>query len=272
MTKIDRPGVRLAARRRFLGWVAGALPMLLGGRHAQAARGGGADELVVYTFGDSILDCGRYNAYGVHPGQLLVRNDERLFPAFHGKDLSTLGRCRLEHRAQDGTTIDSLARQAEGIKDEIRAGGPALALVTIGHNDLLLGLAADRGEGVAAFAAKLERFLQDLPIRPVVLGTVYDPTFGDERQNFLPVAPALARANLRRINARIARLAARYGTLADLHAHFLAGDPAWFTQTTKPSLTGASEVRRVFLQTAIPILPERPRPASPRLKLKRSVR
>jgi len=29
--------------------------------------------LTVYTFGDSILDCGRYNQFGIHPGQLLVR-------------------------------------------------------------------------------------------------------------------------------------------------------------------------------------------------------
>jgi hypothetical protein len=42
-----------------------------------------------YTFGDSILDCGRYNAYGVHPGQLIVRNDDRLFPEFKGLDLSS---------------------------------------------------------------------------------------------------------------------------------------------------------------------------------------
>ena len=35
--------------------------------------------------------------------------------------------------------------------------------------------------------------------------------------------------------------------LADLHAHFLTGDPSWYTQTIEPSLVGASEVRRVFL-------------------------
>ena len=29
---------------------------------------------VIYTFGDSILDCGHYNAYGVTPGGLLVDN------------------------------------------------------------------------------------------------------------------------------------------------------------------------------------------------------
>jgi hypothetical protein len=41
--------------------------------------------------------------------------------------------------------------------------------------------------------------------------------------------------------------ASRYGVLVDLHAHFLTGDPSWFTRTIEPSLRGASEVRRCFL-------------------------
>ena len=45
----------------------------------------------------------------------------------------------------------------------------------------------------------------------------------------------------------IERLAHRYGRVADLHAHFLRGDPSWYTRTIEPSLLGASEVRRVFL-------------------------
>ena len=47
--------------------------------------------LTVYTFGDSMLDCGVYNAYRVTPGQLLVQNDDRLFPEFQGQDLATHG-------------------------------------------------------------------------------------------------------------------------------------------------------------------------------------
>jgi hypothetical protein len=123
------------------------------------------------TFGDSILDSGHYNAHGVHPGGLIVRNDDALFPEFRGRDL---------------------------------------------------------------------------PVRPVYLGTVYDPTFGSDADNFLGIDPRLARANHARVNAAIAAVAARYGTLVDLHAHFLAGDPSWFTQTIEPSLQGASEVRRAF--------------------------
>ncbi len=197
----------------------------------------------VYTFGDSILDCGRYNPHGVHPGQLLVRNDDRLFPEFRGRDLASQGAARLEHRAQDGATVDDLPEQASGLA----VSGPAVALLTIGGNDLLTGLVLDRGPGVDAFAAALDAFLRRLPIRPVLIGTVYDPSFGDDRRNFLGVDPALARANHRRVNAALADLAGRYGELVDLHAHFLAGDPSWFTSTIEPSLVGASEVRRAFL-------------------------
>ena len=200
---------------------------------------------MLYTFGDSILDCGRYNAHGLDPGRLLVRNDDALFPEFKGRDLQSRGPVRLEHRAVDGATVDDLARQAAALgrpRDE-----PAIALLTIGGNDLLRGLARDSGAGMRRFEAMLDRFLQALPIRPVLLGSVYDPTFGDDARNFLDVAPALARANLRRVNDIVAAFAARDGSLADIHAHFLRGDPSWFTRTIEPSLVGASEVRRVFL-------------------------
>jgi hypothetical protein len=126
-------------------------------------------------------------------------------------------------------------------------GGRAIALLTIGGNDLLNGLAGDQGSGMIAFRAALDRFLRELPIRPVLVGNVYDPTFGDDARNFLAVDAVLARANLARMNAVLAEIAVRYGKLADLHAHFLRGGPTWFTRTVEPSLIGASEVRRVFL-------------------------
>ena len=199
--------------------------------------------LTVYTFGDSILDCGHYNPYGVTPGALLVRNDDRMFPEFRGRDLSSHGPARLEHRAQDGARLPSLPAQARGMKVE----GEAVALVTIGGNDLLGGLIADQGPGIAAFARGLDEFLRQLPIRPVLLGNVYDPTFGDDRQNFLGIDPELGRTNLQRMNSVLGEVAGRYGELVDLHGHFLAGDPSWYTYTIEPSLTGASEVRRCFL-------------------------
>jgi hypothetical protein len=164
------------------------------------------------------------------------------------RDLASRGPARLEHRAVDGATVRGLPSQTHGLA----VADPAVALATIGGNDLLMGLVTDRGSGVDSFAAALDAFLQALPIRPVYLGNVYDPTFGDDALNFLGVDPALARANHRRVNAALAELAGRHGALVDLHAHFLGGDPTWFTSVIEPSLRGASEVRRCFLRHLLP--------------------
>jgi lysophospholipase L1-like esterase len=184
-----------------------------------------------------------YNEFGIHPGQLLVHNDQRLFPKFQGQDLQSRGAARIEHRARDGAMVTGLRSQAQGLYVKERA----IALITIGGNDLLRGLIHDIGEGIAAFADTLNEFVQQLPIRPVLLGNVYDPTFGDNSRNFLSVDPAVSRKNLQRVNAVIEKVANRYGHLVDLHAHFLTGDPSWFTATIEPRLRGASEVRRAFL-------------------------
>jgi acyl-CoA thioesterase-1 len=202
---------------------------------------------VLYTFGDSILDCGRYNDHGIDPGQLLVRNDDALFPEFRGQDLRSRMAVRLEHRAVDGATVRSLAAQARGLRPERNA----VALLTVGGNDLLGGLAGDSGPGIREFESALNRFLAALPIRPVLIGSVYDPTFGNDALNFLGVEARIARANHRRVNEVLAAAASRHGMLVDLHAHFLAGDPSWFTRTIEPSLRGASEVRRAFLPSVL---------------------
>lgn len=234
----DRP--ESSGRRRYL-------QALVAGSAAMTLRASGSifwnSRFTVHTFGDSILDCARYNIHGVHPGQLIVRNDDRLFPDFKGCDLSSFRPAQLDHRAQDGARVEDLPRQARGLQ----GSGPAVALVTVGGNDLLTGLAADRGEGIFRFRELLAAFLHSLPVRPILLGTVYDPTFGDDSRNFLGVEARIARGNLNRMNAVISDLAPRYGQLVDLHGHFLTGDPSWFTRTIEPSLRGASEVRAAFL-------------------------
>jgi hypothetical protein len=115
-------------------------------------------------------------------------------------------------------------------------------------------LLVDRGPGVAAFAMALDAFLRDLPVRPMLLGNVYDPTFGDDTLNFTGVDSELARENHRRVNSVIAELAGKYGALVDLHAHFLSGDPTWCTHTIEPSLRGTSEVRRCFLPHLLAVM------------------
>jgi acyl-CoA thioesterase I len=227
-------------RRRLLSLSPG---LLIAAREGAFGSSAPAGLLTVYTFGDSILDCARYNSYGVHPGQLIVRNDDALFPEFKGRDLTSRRPARLEHRAVDGAVVSGLAAQARGVAPK----GDSVALLTIGGNDLLAGLARDRGPGMKIFEDALGRFLRALPISRILMGTVYDPTFGDDARNFLGVDARIARANHARINAVIGSLAARYGALVDLHAHFLTGDPSWLTRTIEPSSIGASEVRRAFL-------------------------
>lgn len=225
-------------RRRLIQAVGGASLLTILGCNQQEQT-----MVTLYTFGDSILDCGRYNEFGVHPGQLLVQNDDRLFPEFKGQDLASRQSARLEHRARDGATVAGLPSQAQGLQ----VTGESIALITIGGNDLLQGLIRDTGSGMNAFANALNTFVQRLPIRPVLLGSVYDPTVGDDSRNFLGIEASIARKNLQRINLSIQEIATRYGKFVDLHAHFLQGDSSWFTSTIEPSLRGASEVRRAFL-------------------------
>jgi hypothetical protein len=210
-------------------------------------------QVTVFTFGDSVLDCAHYNRHGVSPGALLVSNRDDLFPDFRGQDLEALGGGWLVHRAQDGGTVDSLPGQLRGVERIEQA----VALVSVGGNDLLRGLLVDRGPGLQAFRRKLASFLQALPIRPVLLANVYDPSMGDDRQNFTGVPIELARANHQRVNDTIAALASEHGILVDLHGHFLRGDSSWFTSTIEPSLRGASEVRRCFWQELVKLLPAR---------------
>jgi acyl-CoA thioesterase I len=245
MPRVDGPqdaASRGISRRQLLLSAPGAL---LAACRRESNSEAAVDATLIYTFGDSILDCGRYNRYGVNPGQLIVQNDDNLFPEFKGRDLKSRGPASLDHRAVDGATVADLPRQARVLN--LAAAQNALALLTVGGNDLIRGLARDSGPGMLAFEAALARFLRELGARRILLGNVYDPTVGDDAKNFLGVDARTARGNHRRMNDIIAALAERHGRLVDLHAHFLSGSPAWFTNIIEPSLIGASEVRRAFL-------------------------
>ena len=57
-------------RRRLLAAATAAWSAAVAPGTADAAGTG----FRLWTFGDSVLDCGRYNAYGVTPGALVVRS------------------------------------------------------------------------------------------------------------------------------------------------------------------------------------------------------
>jgi acyl-CoA thioesterase-1 len=76
-----------SGRRGWLASMAGSFVAAMAARSGDAMSASEAFQL--FTFGDSILDCARYNEHGIHPGQLLVRNDDELFPEFAGRDLTS---------------------------------------------------------------------------------------------------------------------------------------------------------------------------------------
>lgn len=99
---------------------------------------------------------------------------------------------------------------------------------------------AGRLERKERFAAALDAFARALPLRPVLLGNVCDPTFGDDAR--------VTRATHARVNRVVAEVAPRHGTLLDLHSHFLRDEPIRFTRTIKLSLIGATESRSALSQ------------------------
>lgn len=83
--------------------------------------------LTFFTFGDSILDCAKYNPHRVAPAPLLARNDDALFPEARGRDLASRGiSARLVHRAVDGATTTGLQAQLRGL--DLRGQGIALVI------------------------------------------------------------------------------------------------------------------------------------------------
>jgi acyl-CoA thioesterase-1 len=205
----------------------------------------------LYTFGDSMLDCSRYNSERVSPGTLLCDNRDDLFAEFAGRDLASLGAVTLAHRAMDGAQLPHLRAQWPRKAPAERS----CALLTIGGNDLLGGLLwCSMDEERAAFDAWFEDYegaLRECPVRPLFVGTVYDPTFAlpEVERRFAPHVDArLLRARLQRFNECIRASAERAGAVCvDLHEIFQRGDPSWIVQEIEPSLVGASEIRRAFL-------------------------
>ena len=205
---------------------------------------------ILFAFGDSVLDCGQYNAHGVTPHHLLARNDDRLFPAFRGRDLWTLRGGRMVEvvdGAVDGATSDDLSRQISSRS----VPRWALVMLSIGGNDLLHAFAANRTR-LDGFEANVRRALEALAHSKLFVSNVYDPSFGDDSNNFLGVDSAPARAAHRRVNGILKRETERVGgCLVDLHSHFMKGDASWFARQIEPSLIGASEVRHGFLDAIV---------------------
>jgi lysophospholipase L1-like esterase len=162
----------------------------------------------------------------VGAASLLYVNDDDLWPDFEGRDLASLHPgIRKQDLAEDAaTTGDVFIAQLPRV-----AASPdeSIVTLTIGGNDLLSAYAGRHGRGV------LERVVRDVgdAIDHIVRRLV----------ELLPNAIVAATPNAR---------------LADVHAHFLGhGVTApenerwyWRHSIIEPSVEGASEIRRVWLE------------------------
>ena len=229
---------------------------------------------VVYAaLGDSMSIDDYAGGPGRGAASLLLRNRDRDFPAWAGRDLATRDpAARLHLLATDGATATTVAHQQ---LPRLRRLGvaPTLATVTMGGNDLLVaygdGAAARRA--IRSVVAGGETVLGGLralmgPDAPIVIGTVYDPSdaTGDAVQLGLPPWPQVLEL-LAELNRALVAVAVAHGALvADVHARFLGhglavGDPTqpaarpanrtlWYCDLIEPNAWGASEIRAAFWQ------------------------
>jgi lysophospholipase L1-like esterase len=204
---------------------------------------------------------GKASSDRIGAASLLLQNDDRLWPEFRGRDLRTLQpSIDADDFTADGATTEGLLRQVARIQ---RGDERALITITAGGNDLLGYLGAPGPSPSQEIAKRLQqavtRILELRENAVVVIGTVYDPSDGTKR---LPgfSRPLEREAKwLDEYNDLLRRLAATDERLrlADLHRHFLGHgltapqDQWWYLPESiiEPGARGASEVRRVWLET-----------------------
>jgi lysophospholipase L1-like esterase len=197
---------------------------------------------------------------------LLHRNDDARWPEFAGRDLATAyPGIAFRSLVEDAATIGDVFGEQLGRLDE--HDGPTLVTLTVGTTDVMsllvrrptLAIVRQAAHDIAeAFEFLVDAIRRRRPRATILVATVCDPSDGsalmpgvDARHKPVPLEA------LTSVNAQIRTVAA--GTpgvrLADLHAHFLghgssASDEAcwyWRRSPIDPNATGASEVRRVWL-------------------------
>jgi lysophospholipase L1-like esterase len=198
---------------------------------------------------------------------LLHSNDDTRWPEFRGHDLARLNPdIEFLNLAEDGAMIDDVATEELARLGHDSDDPGILLTLTAGGNDLLDALAA--GKPMESEVRRIERrytdliatVLEELPAATLVLTTVYDPTDGTGRlPGSLKSAARLPLGYLDHFNQRVRVLARESGRilLADVHRHFLGhgvtapeGDRwYWKANPIEPNARGASEIRRVWLET-----------------------
>ena len=196
----------------------------------------------------------------------LYSNDDHRWAEFRGRDLARLHPgIELLNLAEDGAMIDDVTTEELARIGRDSDDPEILLTLTAGGNDLLDALAA--GQPLDREVRRIERrytelvetVLEELPAATLVLTTVYDPTDATGRLPGLESAGRLPLEYLDRFNGAVRDLAHASDSvrMADVHRHFLGhGMTAperdrwyWRRNPIEPNARGASEIRRVWLET-----------------------
>lgn len=228
------------------------------------ALAAGATDVAVALEGDTTAG----NVAPLGAASLLFKNAEEQWPDDLGNDLSSLyPGIEFVNLAQDGATIgDVFGEQFTQLEE---TDEPVLITLTVGGNDLLSAygsrpkralldkIAQDIAE---AFDFLVEQLVSRFPNGLVIVNTIYDPS---DRSGKIPGVSdeigAIPLDVLDRMNDHIRALA--IGTprvvLADVYARFLghgvsvADSEQWYWRRSmvEPNALGASELRRLWLET-----------------------
>ncbi len=200
---------------------------------------------------------------------LLFRNQAQRWPAFEGRDLSSrYPGIAFSSLAREGVTLSTIASQLTSFRGEDRGEGLLLTL-TVGGNDLLtaasltvhtVDMQQTVQQAISDYAALVRAIRDRLPQATILLSTLYDLSARTGRlsrvSDYFGEIPGPV---LDRFNQQVAALAPQIpGVLvAELHRHLKADGPNaqemdrwyWRHSLVEPSAPGASEIRRVWLET-----------------------
>ena len=189
---------------------------------------------------------------GLGAASLFFRNDDRFWPEFAGRDLSTL---------YPGATFQNLTFDGATSEDVLRGTLKTADLITLtaGGNDMLMHLRAPCPPKrlVEDIVERIDRILSKLTGAVVFLGTVYDPSDGT---NVLYGERLDREAKwLAQFNESIRNFSSDNVRIIDIHKHFLGHGVSvpererwyWDELIFEPNARGASEVRRLWLEALL---------------------